>query len=153
MERTSLLITTDETDELMTNVTIATSPALHISPHFQADIPADPNGVLSAQSITINLPSTHYLLYIKPTLARWVLGCQYKLFVTSGSQRLSAMATIPGHAVDQQNPLFETRISPGVSRIEVEIITSVPNADKTGFFDQFEKITFLAHLLKASPSS
>src|SRR5450432_1156390 len=101
---------------MITNLSIATHPGLNISRHFRMDLAPSPT--MTQQSITINLPPTHYYLQIKPTIAPALLERQHKLFVTSGTSRLQAMPAIPGHNVDTRNPLFEARLLPGVNRIE-----------------------------------
>lgn len=105
---------------------------------------------MTQQSVTVNLPSTHYYLQIKPTIATSLLERQYKLFVTSVN-RLHAMPTIPGHPIDQRNPLFEARLVPGVNRIEVELIAALPKGAKpiNGQDFELEKITVFANLMKS----
>lgn len=133
---------------MITNLSLATHPGLNISRHFRMDLP--PSHTMTQQSITVNLPSTHYYLQIKPTIAPSLLERQYKLFVTSGN-RLHAMPTIPGHAVDQRHPLFEARLLPGVNRIEIELIAALPKGDKlvNGQDFDLEKITVFANLMKS----
>ncbi|KAL3422143.1 hypothetical protein PVAG01_06299 [Phlyctema vagabunda] len=135
-------------DAMITNLSVATHPGLNISQHFRITLP--PSETMAQQSVTINLPSTHYYLQIKPTIAPSLLERQYKLFVTSGTQRLLAMPTIPGHSVDQRHPLFETRILPGVNRIEIELIAALPRGTVkpvNGSDIELEKITIFANLL------
>ncbi|KAF4634844.1 hypothetical protein G7Y89_g3266 [Cudoniella acicularis] len=136
-------------DAMITNLSLATHPGLNISRHFKMDLPPSPT--MAQQSITINLPHTHYFLQIKPTIATAVLDRQYKLFVTTNMSRLNAIPTIPGHNVDQRNPLFETRINPGVNRIEVELIAALPKGahkSASGQEVELEKITIFANLLR-----
>lgn len=135
---------------MISNLSLATHPGLNISRHFRMDLPPSPT--MAQQSITINLPSTHYYLQIKPTIAPSLLERQHKLFVTSGTQRLHAMPLIPGHPVDPRHPLFEARLLPGVNRIEVELIAALPKgaAKPAGGQDvELEKITVFANLLRA----
>jgi RSC4 Ig-like domain len=137
-------------DAMITNLSLATHPGLNISRHFRMVLPPSPT--MAQQSITINLPSTHYYLQIKPTIAPSLLERQYKLFVTSGMQRLHAMPTIPGHSVDQQHPLFEARLLPGVNRIEVELIAALPKGSTKMVGSQeveLEKITVFANLMRS----
>jgi hypothetical protein len=134
---------------MMTNLSLATHPGLHLSQHFHLDLPPSPT--MAQQSITINLPHTYYYLQIKPTISPSLLDRQYKLFVTSGSQRLHAMPSVPGHPMDQRRPLFEARLLPGVNRIELELIAALPKgASKisNGLDVELEKITVFANLLK-----
>ncbi|CAL3972432.1 hypothetical protein PZA11_004449 [Diplocarpon coronariae] len=137
-------------DAMITNLSLATHPGLNISRHFRMDLPPSP--AMAQQSITLNLPSTHYYLQIKPTIAKSLLERQHKLFVTSGTQRLHAMPLIPGHAVDPSHPLFEARLLPGVNRIEIELIAALPKGPAkpaTGQDAELEKITVFANLLRS----
>jgi hypothetical protein len=137
-------------DAMITNLSLATHPGLNIARHFRMDLP--PSQTMAQQSITINLPSTHYYLQFKPTLAAATMERQHKLFVTSGNQRLHAMPTIPGHAVDQRHPLFEVRLMPGVNRIEVELIAALPKGASrlpNGQDVELEKIIVFANLMRA----
>lgn len=109
-----------------------------------------PSPTMAQQSITINLPSTHYYLQLKPTIAPLLLERQYKLFVTSGIQRLNAMP-MPGQAPDPRHPLFEARLIPGVNRIEIELIAALPKGatkPANGQDVEMEKITIFANLMK-----
>jgi hypothetical protein len=135
---------------MISNVSLATHPGLNITRHFKMDLL--PSDTLSQQSVTINLPSTHFHLQIKPQLSESVLKRQYKLFVTNGTQRLNALPLIPGHPVDNKNPLFEARLTPGVvNRIDIEIIAALPRASSkptNGSDVEFEKITIFANSMK-----
>lgn len=135
---------------MITNLSLATHPGLNISKHFRMDLP--PSDTMAQQSITINLPHTHYYLQIKPTIAPQLLERQHKLFVTSGTQRLHAMPNLPGQSVDPRHPLFEARLLPGVNRIEVELIAAVPKGAAKAINGQdveLEKITVFANLLRS----
>ncbi len=108
---------------------------------------------MSQQSITINLPSTHYYLQIVPTISMTVINNrQYKIFGIANGQRLNPMPLQPGQNADQRRPLFEARLSPGVNRIEVEVIAGPPRgAPKLtpGQDVELERITIFANLLKS----
>ncbi|PBP21026.1 Bromodomain-containing protein [Diplocarpon rosae] len=137
-------------DAMITNLSLATHPGLNISRHFRMDLPPSP--AMAQQSITVNLPSTHYYLQIKPTIASSLLERQHKLFVTSGTQRLHAMPLIPGHPVDPSHPLFEARLLPGVNRIDIELIAALPRGSAkpaNGQDAELEKITIFANLLRS----
>lgn len=113
------------------------------------DLPPSP--AMAQQSITINLPHTHYYLQIKPTISAAMMERQHKLFVTSGTHRLVAMPQVPGQPLDHRNPLFEARLLPGVNRIELELIAALPRgAPKplNGQDVELEKITIFANLLR-----
>ncbi|KAH9220586.1 hypothetical protein DL95DRAFT_357236 [Leptodontidium sp. 2 PMI_412] len=140
----------NSSDAMITNLSLATHPGLNIARHFRMDLP--PSETMAQQSITINLPSTHYYLQIKPSIAQSLLDRQHKLFVTSGTQRLHAMPLIPGHPVDHRHPLFEARLLPGVNRIDVELIAALPKGSAkpaSGQDVELEKITVFANLLRA----
>jgi len=140
----------DASDAMISNLSLATHPGLNISKHFKMDLPPSPT--MTHQSITINLPATHYYLQIKPTISASLFERQHKLFVTSGSQRLHAMPTIPGHSVDTRHPLFEARLLPGVNRIEVELIAALPKGAAklaNGQDVELEKITVFANVMKS----
>ncbi|KHJ32582.1 putative bromodomain containing protein [Erysiphe necator] len=134
-------------DAMITNLSIATHPGLNIIRHFHMDLP--PSTTLAQQSVTINLPATHYYLQIKPSIALSMMQRQHKLFVTAGTTRLHAMPTIPGHPVEPRNPLFEARLHPGVNRIEIEIIAAFPKGTISTREVEVEKINLYVNLMKA----
>lgn len=111
------------------------------------DIPASEDR--AQQSITINLPSTHYYLQITPTLNASVSQRQFKTFAMAGSQRLLPMPQLPGQPVDQLSPLYEARLRTGVNMIEVTVIAAPgPDAPK-GVPAELEKFTIFANLMRA----
>lgn len=135
---------------MITNLSIATHPGLHIPKHFRMDLP--PSNTMAQQSITINLPSSHYYLQIRPSLAVSLLDRQYKLFATANATRLHALP-VPGQSIDARNPLFEARLLPGVNRIEIELIAALPKGapkQANGSEVEMEKITVFANLMKSS---
>lgn len=132
---------------MITNLSIATHPGLNIIRHFHMDIP--PSATLAQQSVTINLPATHYYLQLKPSIASSMMQRQHKLFVTAGTTRLHAMPTIPGHPVEPRNPLFEARLHPGVNRIEIEIIAAFPKGSISTREVEIEKVNLYVNLMKA----
>ncbi|CAG8956866.1 hypothetical protein HYFRA_00012321 [Hymenoscyphus fraxineus] len=135
-------------DAMITNLTIATHPGLNITRHFRMDLP--PSETMAQQSITINLPHTHYYLQIRPMISPSLLQRYHKLFATSGAQRLHNISAIPGQQPDPQHPLFEARLVPGVNRIEIELIAALPKGTKgpNGQEAELEKISIFANLLK-----
>lgn len=135
---------------MITNVNLATHPGLNITHHLRMDVA--PSETMAQQSITLNLPSSHYYMQIKPTIAAHLMERQHKLFVTSGPHRLQAMPSIPGQRVDDRHPLFEARLLPGVNRIDIEMIAALPKGEPKpahGFDMEMEKITIFAHVLRA----
>jgi hypothetical protein len=134
---------------MVTNLTLGTHPGLHLSKHFRMDLPPSPT--MAQQSITINLPASHYYIQIKPTLAASLLDRQYKLFVTSGVTRLHA-TPVPGHQNDSRRPVFDARLLPGINRIEIELIAALPKGatkSANGSDVEMEKITVFANLLRS----
>ena len=133
---------------MITNLVIETHPGLNISKHFHMDLP--PHPTLTQQSVTINLPQTHYYIQIKPKLTPSILDRQHRVFITCGS-RLTALPLTPGHPIDPRNALYECRLHPGVNRIEIELIAALPKGAKpvNGVDYELEKITVFANLMKA----
>lgn len=130
---------------MITNLSLNTHPDLHLKRHFRMDIPPSPT--LAHQSVTINLPPSHFFLQIKPTLAAPLLQRHHKIFATAGISRLHNMR-IPH---DPQHPIFETRLNPGVNRIEIELIAALSSDAPKGPNGQdveMEKITIFANLLR-----
>lgn len=138
----------DAADALVSNLSISTDPGLKLDQHFHLDIPPLPHA--TQQSVTVNLPKTHHYLRIVPTIASHVMQRPNKIFVTVGTQRLSAM---PQRAedTDPRRPLYEARVLPGVNRIEVEMIAGTPRgAPKVGSGQdiELEKMTVFVHVAK-----
>ena len=145
----SPLIAVDASDALISNLNVATHPGLKIERHFNLDIP--PSQTASQQSVTISLPSTHYCLRITPTIASSLAHRQSKLFVSLNSQRLNPSPQ-KADEVDARRPLYETRVMPGVNRIEVEMIAGPHRGAAkmgTGPEIELEKITIFASVLRA----
>ena len=143
------LTAVDASDALISNLSISTHPGLKIDYHFHLDVP--PSSTLSQQSVTINLPSTHYYLRIVPTIAHNLSHRQSKLFVTANLQRLNPIPQRPDEA-DPRRPLYETKVFTGVNRIEVEMIAGPPRgAPKIGAGQdiELEKITVFANVMRA----
>lgn len=138
----------DAADALISNLSISTDPGLKLDQHFHLDIP--PLSHTSQQSVTVNLPKTHHYLRIVPNIASHIMQRPYKIFVTVGTQRLSAMPQRV-EDTDPRKPLYEARVLPGVNRIEVEMIAGTPRgAPKVGSGQEieFEKIAVFVHVAK-----
>ena len=138
----------DASDALISNLTIATHPALKIDHHFRLNIPPSP--VASQQSVTINLPATHYCLQIIPTISPNLAHRQSKLFVSVGNSRLNP-SPMKADDVDIRRPLYDTRVLPGLNRIEVEMIAGPPRgAPKVGPGQdiELEKVTVFVNILR-----
>ena len=110
------------------------------------DIPASDDR--AQQSITVNLPSTHYYLQITPTLNASVSQRQFKTFAMAGNQRLLPMPQLPGQPVDQLSPLYEARLRTGVNMIEVTVIAAPGPDGAKGVPAELEKFTIFANLLR-----
>lgn len=144
-----LLILVDASDALISNIAIATHPGLKLDHHFHLDIPPSPTA--SQQSIVVSLPATHYCLQIIPTISAKHFQRQHKLFVTVGNQRLSP-SPMRAEETDPKRPLYDTRVLPGVNRIEVEMIAGPPRgAPKVGPGQdiELEKITIFVNVLRS----
>ncbi|SLM40141.1 Bromodomain [Lasallia pustulata] len=139
----------DASDALITNLSISTHPGLKIDKHMQIDIAPSPT--MTQQSVTINLPPSHYYLRIVPTIASNLAHRQSKLFVTAATQRLNRIPQRP-EETDERRPVYEARVVPGVNRIEVEMIAGpARGAPKTGPGQdvELEKMTVFVNLLRA----
>lgn len=144
-----MLILSDTTDALITNLSISTHPSLRLDQHFHLDIPPSP--AASQQSITINLPRTQHFLRMVPTLASSVKYRPSKLCVTLGMQRLEAM---PQRAEehDVTRPCYEIRLLEGVNRIEIEMIAGPlrgPPRSGGGQGAEREKISVFINVAKS----
>lgn len=133
---------------MILNINLATHPGLNIPRHFRMDV--RPSASLTQQSITVNLPPTHYYMQIVPMIAPSVLSRQHKLFVTAASTRLHPLPKLAGGAVDAAEPLFDARLLPGVNRIEIELIAALPKGAKpvNGQDVELEKVTIFANLMR-----
>ena len=116
---------------------------------FHLDIPPSPT--TTQQSVTINLPSTHFFLRIRPTLAPSLSSRPNKLFVTSNMQRLNPIPERP-EDTHSRKPLYEARVTTGsINRIEIEIVAGTPRGvPKVGNGPdvEVEKITLFVNLTK-----
>lgn len=75
---------------------------------------------------TFHVPSACNYVQIKPNLAEGLINRQHKMFVMINNQTLQAMPMVPGHSIDPLRPLFETRLEPGTSRIDIQIRATLP---------------------------
>ncbi|KAL8778400.1 MAG: hypothetical protein Q9213_007426 [Squamulea squamosa] len=136
-------------EALIANLSISTHPGLKIDKHFHLDIPPSPT--TTQQSITITLPSSHYFLQIVPTLAPGVVHRPYKTFVTVNNTRVPTTPQRPDES-EVRKPLYESRVQPGMNRIDVETVAGIPRgAPKVGTGPELEieKVTIFAHMVKA----
>ena len=131
-------------EALITNLIVATHPALKIEKPFRLEIPASPS--TTQQSITITLPATHCWLNITPFLSTGLIQRPNKHFVTANTQKLT-----PTDFSNPKQPVYEARVVPGVNRIEVEVLAgAVRGAPKVGSGQdiEFEKISIFANVMK-----
>ena len=144
-----LLTISDASDALFSNLNISTHPGLKLDRPFQLDIP--PSSTATQQSVTINLPSTHFFLRLRPTLALSLTTRPSKIFVTANMQRLNPIPERP-EETNVSKPLYEARVATGsINRIEIEIVAGTPRgAPKTGNGPEIEmeKITLFVNLTK-----
>jgi len=124
---------------------VSTHPALKVERRFHIDVPPSPR--LTQQSITINLPSDHYYLRIIPTFSQHALSRPHKYLVNLGPTRLTQGKDDAGQIV------YDTRILPGVNKIEIEMIVGVargvPKVAAVGQdIYEFERVTIFAHLMR-----
>ncbi|KAL8850467.1 MAG: hypothetical protein Q9221_004609 [Calogaya cf. arnoldii] len=135
-------------EALISNLSISTHRGLKIDKHFHLDIPPSPT--TTQQSITITLPSSHYFLQIVPTLASSVIHRPFRTFVTVNNTRVPPTPQRPDDA-DVRKPLYESRVQPGMNRIDVEMVAGTPRgAPKigTGPELEIEKITIFTHMVR-----
>jgi hypothetical protein len=127
-------------------------------------IPA--NKSKTSQSITINLPPSHSYLHIVPYLPVAFDGRPWRSFYSLNgkqfyeSSRMPVTAGINGASAGYEGgkkkgePLYEAKLSPGVNRIEVEVIAEKDKKGKPESKDpkeqvEIEKCTIFANLMKA----
>ena len=131
----------------MTNLTISTHPGMTLDNHFRLDIPPSPT--LSQQSITIAIPAAYYCVHVIPTLSASLLHRQYKLLVTLNRTPVNPIPVKP-EETNPRRPIYEVRVVPGISRIEVDLIAgSQRGAPKVGPGQdiELERITIFANIL------
>ena len=131
---------------MISNVSVSTHPGLKVEHRFHLDVPA--SSKLTQQSITINLPSDHYYLRIIPTFTPNALNRPHKYIVNLGMQKLNQTKDDAGQVI------YDTRILPGVNKIEVDMIVGVargvPKVSGSGQdVHEFERVTIFAHLMRA----
>lgn len=145
-----LLTVSDASDALIANLNISTHPGLNKDRPFQFNVP--PSSIATQQSITINLPSSHFFLRIRPTLAPSLSIRPSKVFVTANMQRLNPIPERP-EETDPSRPLYEARVTTGIiNRIEIEVVAGTPRGTpKVGNGPEIEteKITLFVNLTKA----
>jgi hypothetical protein len=130
-------------DALIPKIMIATHPNLNLSKPLKLAI--TPHPILTQQSRTMTLPSSHYFLQISPSISKGLsFGRPYKMFVTVNNIRLTQRDTQQDGFL--RTHVYETSLAQGVNRIEIEVVASKDQA-KEGL--DVEKVTVFANLLKS----
>jgi len=146
----TLLIYLGISDALITNLNIRSHDGLNIKDHFSLDIPASARR--TQQSVTITIPSIYYFLKITPTLSSSLMHRPSKTVVSCSTLSNPRLQPLPQRGEpDMRRPVYETRVLPGVSAIDVEVIAGPPRgAPKVGSGQEidFEKFTIFVHLQK-----
>lgn len=131
-------------DYLIPSVHIASHPALGLKQPLSIRVPA--SQTLIHQSVTFNLPPTHYHLQIVPNIPVAATGRAYRFFVIINGSKASEI-TKTGAERDRSNPVFEARLERGaVHRIEVEVLAEKATAGEAKAEVQWEKTTCLIHI-------
>lgn len=138
------------TEALLPNLTITTHPQLKISKPYRLDVL--PSAEFTQQSLTMQLPATHYYIQIIPTVSPQLMsGRQYKLFVTLNGTRLMASnkdflsSSGEMNGTGGRKQVYETALSQGVNRIEVEIVAVTGRGGTL----EVEKLNLFANLLRS----
>ncbi|GAB7354703.1 hypothetical protein MBLNU459_g5120t1 [Dothideomycetes sp. NU459] len=136
-------------EALLPNLAITTHPQLSIPKPYRLDIP--PSAEFTQQSLTLQLPASHYYIQIIPTVSPQLMsGRQYKLFVTVNGIRLMATnkdvfgANAETNGFVGRKQVYETALGHGVNRIEVEIVAVTGRGGTL----EVEKLNLFANLLR-----
>ncbi|KAJ5166541.1 uncharacterized protein N7482_005322 [Penicillium canariense] len=133
----------DASSALIRNVQILTHPSLSLQHDLRLDIPPSPT--LSQQSITINLPASHHLLTVRPTLVAGTAKRQVKIVALVGLQRL--------HSTGDTSALaYDIPLHPGTTKVDLEAIAGpargVPKSGPPGSEIDYERVTIFFNLLR-----
>ncbi|KAK5128614.1 hypothetical protein LTR08_004043 [Meristemomyces frigidus] len=132
---------------LLPTVTLATHPNLPLPTPFKTLIPAHP--LLSHQSTTLTLPSSHYYLQISPTISKELsMGRPYKMFVSLNGGRLNQRDTQFHVETGRRTHVYEGSLAVGVNRVEVEVAAAGAGGGEGGEGLEVEKVTVFAHLTR-----
>ncbi|KAL1867575.1 hypothetical protein Plec18167_008575 [Paecilomyces lecythidis] len=133
---------------LLKNVSIFTHPSLELRKALRLDIP--PATVGHQQSITINLPSTHSYLLIRPTTVEESPQRQIKLVASIGNQKIPL--AVHARPAGSSTPVYEVRLNRGVTRVDLEVVAgpsrTVPRSGPPGSDIEYERLTIFFHLLR-----
>ncbi|KAJ5577786.1 uncharacterized protein N7459_006750 [Penicillium hispanicum] len=132
----------DISSALICNVQISTHPSLSLPHSFCLDIP--PSSTVSQQTVTINLPPSHHLLTVRPTLAVGTTQRQVKVVAMISMQRLHPVGDLSTLAYDIQ-------LHPGTTKVDFEAIAGpakgVPKSGPPGSEIDYERLTVFFNLL------
>lgn len=140
----------------LTRLNVTTHPDLHIVRPLTLSIP--PNPKLTHQSVTVNLPATHNILRVRPTLAQSLqgpMGRPYKIYLTVNGMRIAQRHEPPmmnGTAGQKQTgPSFDVKLMPGMNRLEFECAAAGGNRGVNGGRAEveLERICVYANLMKS----
>lgn len=136
--------TIDASSALIRNVQIITHPSLSLKVGLSLDIP--PSATLSQQSITINLPASHSLLTIRPTVVSGTAQRHVKMVAHVGMQRLHPSAA------DTSGLAYDIPLHPGTTKVDLEAIAGpargVPKTGPPGSEIDYERVTVFLNLLR-----
>ncbi|KAJ5675872.1 hypothetical protein N7462_008769 [Penicillium macrosclerotiorum] len=133
----------DANSALIRNVQIITHPSLSLHHNLCLDIP--PSSTVSQQTITINLPATHNLVTVRPTISAGTSQRHVKLVALMGMQQLHPTS-------DPSTLAFDIQLHPGTTKLDLEAIAGPPRGvPKTGFPGSdidYERTTVFFNLLR-----
>jgi hypothetical protein len=142
------LIISGSINALFKNVSIFTHPTLDLPKALHLDI--SPSTIALQQSITINLPSTHNYLLVRPTTTEETPQRHIKLVASVGTQKIP----LPVHTglPESTSPVYELRLNRGVTRVDLEIIAgpsrTVSRSGPPGSEIEYERLTIFFHLMR-----
>ncbi|KAL2005009.1 hypothetical protein VTN00DRAFT_2859 [Thermoascus crustaceus] len=138
----------DASHTLIENVSIFTHPSLTLRQGFHLDIPSSPTA--SQQCVTINLPSSHNFISIRPSVAASTPQRQTKLVVSLGMQKVQVPSQ--DRSSDQTKPTYDIRLNTGVTKVDLEMIAGpsrgVPKSGPPGSDLEYERVTIYFNLLR-----
>ncbi|KAK8164438.1 Bromodomain-containing protein [Phyllosticta citrichinensis] len=134
-------------DALLPNITINTHPQLNVARPFKFNIPASPK--LTEQSVTVSLPGTHTSIQIQPHVPVALTQRPWRIFVSVNNTRINQVTNLETRG-EKGRPVYESRMQPGVNRIEIEVIAataSVAGKPKSEGVD-LEKCIIFVNLMR-----
>ncbi|KAJ5902435.1 hypothetical protein N7495_002963 [Penicillium taxi] len=133
----------DASSALIRNVQIMTHSSLSLPQDFCLDVAA--SSTFSQQTITINLPPSHHMLTVRPTLTDSTDQRQIKIVALVGMQRLHPSR-------DSSTLSYDIQLHSGITKIDLEAISGpargVAKSGPPGSEVDYERITVLFNLLR-----